>query len=102
MTAMPHSEKAFMAAILELARWTGWKAYHVYDARRSEPGFPDAVLVRDTSLIFAELKTATGRVTPAQQAWLDALGHVRQVETYLWRPNNWDSIEQRLQRRRIP
>lgn len=56
------------------ARAAGWLAYHTHDSRRSEPGFPDAVFVRDGRIVFAELKAARGRVTPEQRAWLEALG----------------------------
>jgi len=63
-------------------------AFHPFDSRRSTPGWPDIVLVRPPSVIFAELKTATGRLTPAQRTWLDALDGCPGVEAYLWRPSD--------------
>jgi len=80
----------------ELARLEGWIAYHTYDSRRSQPGFPDLVLVRFPRLIFAELKSEKGRVRPEQQMWLDNLKKVRKVGTYLWRPSDWDTIASTL------
>jgi hypothetical protein len=34
--------------------------------------------------VFAELKRCSAVPTDAQQQWLDALGHVRTVEVYVW------------------
>jgi hypothetical protein len=93
------SEKAFLQQIRELARWCGWLEYHPHDSRRSSPGYPDLCLCRPPNVIFAELKTATGRVTPAQEVWLQALGQCPGVETHVWRPLHWDAIVERLQRR---
>lgn len=69
-------------------------AYHTHDSRRSEPGFPDLVLVKGTRLIFAELKADTGRVSPAQQRWLDALGATSRA--VVWRPRDWRQLSREL------
>ena len=47
--------------------------YHTRDSRRSPSGFPDLVCVGPGFVIYRELKTARGRVSAAQQRWLDAL-----------------------------
>ncbi len=86
------TEAAFQAAIVELAARCGWQSYHTYDSRRSAPGFPDLVLCRAPRLLFVEVKTARGRVRPAQHVWLAALAACPQVEVYLWRPEQWDAI----------
>ena len=57
------TEREFMEAVRHLARMTGWRCYHTHDSRRSEPGFPDLVLVRGGKALFVELKTAHGRLT---------------------------------------
>ena len=82
-------ERAFQEAVLQLARLHGWLAYHTHDSRRSQAGFPDLVLVRGQRVVFAELKSAKGRVRPAQRVWLDRL-EAAGAETYLWRPSDWD------------
>ena len=41
------TEKKFQAAVLQIANMYGWLAYHTHDSRRSAPGFPDLVLVRN-------------------------------------------------------
>lgn len=116
----PTAEAAFQDEVLGLARLYGWRAYHTHDSRRSAPGFPDLVLVRPPRLIFAELKTDTGRVKPEQEAWLEALAEVGaavsfavevaqanasayrgallgpRVEVYLWRRRDLQAIADRL------
>jgi hypothetical protein len=95
------TEKELQEAVLALANLKKWLVYHTYDSRRSNPGFPDLVMVKDHRLLFVELKTKTGRVSTAQTQWLDALRAVSnhwsivggktfgKVEVYLWRPSDW-------------
>ncbi len=90
-------EKQFMAAVLDLARWMGWRTYHPWDSRRSASGWPDLTLVRDERLLFAELKTERGRLSGAQQEWIDALRRAG-CDVRVWRPMDWPEIEQTLQR----
>ena len=120
------TEKGFMQAVVDLARLQGWKVYHTYDARKSEPGFPDLTMVRDGRLVFAELKTEKGKLTPAQEEWGEALQKVeglaedalyaahcggalswlehdldgveRLIDSFLWRPSDWPEIEHVLER----
>lgn len=95
-------EKVFLAGVLQLARRCGWLAYHTHDSRRSEPGFPDLVATRGGRVVFAELKTARGRVSAAQRAWLEALGKTAgpAVSVFVWTPEDWAAIEATLARRR--
>lgn len=85
------TERAFQERVVSLARSLGWLVYHSYDSRRSQPGFPDLVLVRADRLIFAELKQCKGQLTQAQEEWLLALA-VTRAEIHLWRPRHWDVI----------
>ena len=99
-------EKTFQAAVVELARWHGWLIYATHDSRRSPAGFPDLVAVhaRTGELLFAELKSARGRVSPEQQEWfaaLDAAARERPgVHVKIWRPSLWADVEATLARRR--
>jgi hypothetical protein len=70
------TEKQLQAQVVQLASLTGWRCYHTFDSRRSAPGFPDLLLVRPPRCLFVELKTTTGRLRPAQAAWLEALAEV--------------------------
>jgi Protein of unknown function (DUF5131)/VRR-NUC domain len=106
------TEAEFTAQVIALARRLGWRVAHFRAARTDRgwrtpvqgdgAGFPDLVLARPAGhltevglelrptpsrqIIFAELKTDTGRVSPEQQAWLDASGGV------VWRPRDWNLI----------
>ncbi len=92
------TEKAFMQNVLDLARLTGWRCYHTHDSRRSAAGFPDLVMARDGRVLFAELKSEAGRVSPAQRDWLTALASC--AEVFVWRPSDWSQIEWTLRRSR--
>lgn len=81
------SERALLSGVMKLARLKGWLAYHTHDSRHSPSGFPDLVLVRDGQIVFVELKTKKGKVSPAQSQWIDALRKC--AETYVWRPVDW-------------
>jgi hypothetical protein len=84
------SEKEFLAGVRGLARLCRWREYHTHDSRRSAPGFPDLVLVRER-VVFAELKSEAGKLTPEQVAWANALAAAG-AEVHVWRPRNWDEI----------
>lgn len=104
------TEAQFQRAVVEYAELNQWLVYHTYDSRRSNPGFPDLVLVRDGKLIFAELKSERGRLSQDQERWLRALRRVelalavlarfvvpdRGVHVRLWRPSCWPEIEREL------
>ena len=83
------SEKDWQRCVLDLAGVHGWQAYHTYDSRRSQPGFPDLVLWRRGELIFVELKTAKGRVSLDQTRVIDGLEAAGQ-RVYVWRPDDFD------------
>ncbi len=119
---LQQTEAQLERAVVDLAKFNGWLVYHTRNSRGSEPGFPDLVLVRGARLVFAELKTGKGRVSPAQKVWLDALTGVADeaadraasidgewgagdstefqthVEVATWRPSDWPEIERTLAR----
>ena len=98
-TAIPLTEKQFMAMVIELAKLCDWRHFHVHDARRSPSGWPDLALLRPPDLLFVETKTDRGRLTPAQRTWLEALARCPNVEVYTWRPGDWPAIVERLKMR---
>jgi hypothetical protein len=97
------SEKAFMAAVMRVARQHGWQCFHPYDSRKSARGYPDLTLARlpghdrPGEVIWSELK-ADAPLTIEQEVWLATLSHVTQTEAYLWRPEDMPAIVARLQR----
>jgi hypothetical protein len=70
----------------------GWRTPVQGDGK----GFPDLVLARPPRVIFAELKTAKGKLGPEQENWLAALTACPGVEVYVWRPDQLDDIAQIL------
>jgi hypothetical protein len=97
MTAAQQTERQFQDAVVEYGRQCGWLVYHPHDSRRSTFGYPDLTMARRGRVVFAELKTETGRLRVEQQRWLDALQPSgTEVGVFLWRPSDWPEIEQVL------
>lgn len=95
------TERDWQGFVVSYAALKGWQHFHDLDSRRNNAGFPDLVLVRDGRVVFVELKKEDGRVTTAQQRWLDELGKVAAssggaVETYCWRPSDEDQVRKVL------
>ncbi len=90
-------EKMFLQQVIDLAHLTGWLCYHTHDSRRSCPGFPDLALCHPGRHLYllAELKSERGRLSPAQQSWIDALREAS-IEVHVWRPADFDVIVTRL------
>lgn len=91
-------ESAFQARVVALAKANGWAHYHTHDSRRSEPGYPDLVLIRGAVLLVAELKSTKGRVRPSQERWLELFRGVG-ARVFLWRPDDWAGIRAELERK---
>jgi hypothetical protein len=88
----PQREESFQQGVIDLARALGWHTYHTRDSRKSAHGFPDLVLCRPPRLIFAELKSDRGRLTPEQDVWLRAFGQVPGIEVFVWAPRDKEDI----------
>lgn len=99
------SEREWQSRVLEAARLYGWRIAHFRpapDPRRGgawrtpmegDPGFPDLVLAKRGLVIFAELKTETGRLTTGQAAWLAELPPAAMcARTHVWRPSDWPEV----------
>ena len=103
-SALSPTEAEFQEAVAQYAHLRGWRVAHwrpahttsgwrtavQYDAK----GFPDLVLVRDR-LLFAELKSATRRLTRDQSGWISALSRAG-CDAVVWRPSDWPEIERTL------
>lgn len=98
------TEAELQAHVIDLARMLRWRVAHFRPAMTKHgwrtpvaadgKGFPDLVLVRDR-VIFAELKSRTGRVGADQQAWLDA-ARAAGAEAHVWRPADLQTIAEVL------
>lgn len=88
------SERQWQQQVIDLATLYRWTWYHTHDSRRSNPGFPDLVLVRDR-VLFAELKTDRGRLTTDQHRWIGRLEDAG-AEVFVWRPKDLDWVRTEL------
>lgn len=104
---MKITEAAFQQQVIALAKLYGWRVAHFRPAQNAKGewrtpvaadgrGFPDLVLVRD-KVLFAELKTSTGKLTRDQVEWGGALLKAGATWTR-WRPEDWATIEATLRR----
>ncbi len=121
------SETAFSTQVEDLLKLYQWRWTHFRPAWSSKgyrtpikghKGFPDYVCVRPPRLIFAEIKSEIGKLSPEQDGWLDDLrecvrmitlepipigsikgikltksgGLIPSLEVYLWRPSQFEEI----------
>ena len=102
---MKLSETEFQQTIIDLANALGWVVAHFRGVRVQRQdgsvyyqtpvqadgaGFPDLVLVKDY-VIYAELKTDTGKVSEAQTKWINLLSKAG-CDVYVWRPKQFEDI----------
>ena len=104
------NEKAFASQVEDLLKIFGWRYSHFRPAwtekgwrtpLSGDKGFPDYVAVRQGKLFFIELKSESGKITPSQQEWLDALYELvddsGMIKVYIWRPSQIEEIADILQ-----
>lgn len=91
----PMSEDDFQRRILDYCQLRGLLVFHDNDSRRNVAGFPDLVIAGSRGVIYAELKTQTGRVSSDQEKWLLKLRESGQIAA-VWRPSQWPLIVERL------
>lgn len=84
------TEKQLLEQVLVTCTWLGLLAYHNHDSRRSQRGFPDLVIAGPGGVLWVELKSATGRLSPEQETWRRALRGAGQVWC-CWQPADWHS-----------
>jgi hypothetical protein len=107
MTAAPPiTEAQFQRQVTDLATLHRWGWVHFRPARTVDgwrtpvsgplgAGWPDLVLVRPPRLVFAELKSERGRLTPTQKGALDLLRDAG-LEVHVWRPGDLPAIQEVL------
>lgn len=88
------TEAQLQAAVTDLCKYYGLLWFHPYDSRRSVPGYPD-LTIAGTRVIFRELKSQTGRLSPHQVKWAARLEAAR-ADMAIWRPA--DLASGRIQR----
>ena len=63
----------------------GWAVFHDGYSRRSDPGWPDLVLLREGECLAVEMKARRGRVSAEQRRWISELGKVPGIEAMVVR-----------------
>ena len=92
------TEKEWSRSVYELAEMLGWHRYHTFLPKYSAAGYPDETLVRER-VVFLELKTEKGKLSPAQREWLGWLRDTG-AEVYVARPRHLDALAIVLSQRR--
>ncbi len=104
----PITETELLNTVTELFEAQGCLAFHVNDSRREvnvggrrtlvgdaqTAGYPDLTIAGPSTdsggtVIWAELKSRTGKLEPEQVKWLDRL---TPHQTYVWKPDDLDII----------
>lgn len=91
------TEEDLLSAVIELARFAGYKVCHFRPARtgrgwrtaiQGDKGFPDLVIAGRGRCIIVETKDENEDVRPDQWEWIWALFEAGE-EVYVWRPEDW-------------
>ena len=92
-------EKAFQTIVVTTAREHGWMVKNnICEHSKSEPGFPDLVMVKEGKILFVELRSDKDKFTAEKHEWLKALStHQRNCGStfvQLWPISEWDRIKE--------
>jgi len=71
--------------VREICKVMGYLHYHTHDSRRSQPGFPDWLIIKEDTLVFVELKCGKDKLNEDQIKWFVALRRLRRCEAYVVR-----------------
>lgn len=91
------NESQFQQKVTDYCDWLRLRWYHVNDSRKDKAGFPDLVIVGPSGVIFAELKSTSGKVSAAQNDWWRDLT-IAGAAAFIWRPEDWHIIDRELTR----
>ena len=97
LTRIVVTEADLREQVRDLCKLFGWKMQFSWTSIHSPRGFPDLVLANreQKRVIFAELKSDKGKVTPQQEEWLGILKACGQI-VYVWRPGDIEDIAEIL------
>ncbi len=99
------NESDFQKIVINLAKMHGWLVHHPLPSMNKrgiwathelgDHGFPDLVLAHPSGrVIFAELKSDKGKISPLQSRWITTLQQGAVV--WVWRPDDINWISQYL------
>jgi hypothetical protein len=99
----PETEKQFQSRVIDFAHLHGWMIGHFRTSMNASggfqtavgadgKGFPDLTLVHPKyGILFRELKTDIGKVSPEQREWGNAI-LAAGGNFAVWRPRHWAVI----------
>lgn len=94
------TEQEFTDAVIELCALRGLLVHHCRPARTAKgwvtpiqgnKGFTDLVIVGSRGVLFRELKSESGRVSPEQDVWIGRLARAGS-NVAVWRPADWPHL----------
>jgi hypothetical protein len=96
------TEEELLDAVYGAVFRLGLVLFHPPDMRLASElskGFPDLVVAGQGGVLFRELKTQIGRLSPEQIRWQERL-FAAGADVAVWRPEHWKSgeIERQLAR----
>lgn len=100
-------EDEFAKKIEDTMDWLHLLWHHETDSRKSKAGFPDYCIVGPYGILFLEIKSSKGRVSPKQQEWIDTLAALSVedekmqatfVTAYVAYPDDWERVLSDLKR----
>lgn len=84
------SEAELQRLVEQACKQFGLLCYHVYDSRRSVPGYPDCTIV-GSKIIHRELKSKNGVLSPDQRRWGSKINRAEGGDWSVWRPVDWEN-----------
>lgn len=92
-------EAEFAKRIEETCNYLHLRWHHETDSRKSKAGFPDYCIVGNF-VLFLEIKSDKGVVSPQQEAWIRDLAaaenpdahNVAGVRAYVAYPRDWERV----------
>ena len=92
------SEKAWQNTVRKAAEAMGWRVLTTWNSKHSPRGEPDLRMIRPPRVIFAELKSANGHISPDQEEVIYLLRDCPGVEVYVWwETDDWAKIQRILE-----
>jgi hypothetical protein len=85
MRAMPESE--LQGNVIEMCRLLGYPVFQVLNSRGMSPGWPDLVILGRTRILYREIKSETGSLTPEQRRIGQAIQSAG-GDWAVWRPRD--------------
>lgn len=84
------TERDLQRHVRKFAEDMGWRVAVTWSSIHSPKGWPDLTCCRAGKLVFIELKTEKGKITPEQREWLNDLNDVPGVIfSNVVRPSDW-------------